>query len=206
MPARTAVAVVFALVALGACGDGADDPPPSSAGGPVTTTTGGGLLEAGGPVEAVALGAGLAADLPAGAEVTPLAEADAQPGGPGCSALQGRISIGDAHVELWHNSSGCTGEQADQIGNGFHGIYVTIDDVPAPVDVEERSSAAGDVVTFTQEYFECTNECNDYEDTVAVLALDAPPDPDRPTVVLLSPKGAVAVEDLARLAGAVRPE
>lgn len=211
------VIALMAGVALGACADEADGPP---GGDDVTTTTddgggggdddgGGAMFEgAGGPVETVSLGAGLSADLPASAdaEVTPFAPAVDRPDVDGCAPLSARVEVGDAGLELYLNDTACSAADPREAGNGDHGSYVTIDDVSDPGHVAEHPSAAGDLVTFTQGYFECTNSCADFTDHVGLLALDAPPDPDRPAVMLLSAQGEVAMEDIVTLADAIHPE
>jgi hypothetical protein len=165
----------------------------------------------GGPTEAVDLGAGLVGELPEGWEVGEITDAsDSLPSEvPGdCTSLRGWLGPGDDQppVDLQLHSAGCGGrEPLDQIGNGYHGTYVTIDDVQDPVGVEEHEVTAGALVTFSQDYFECTNECNDYDDHVGLLTLTAPPDPAFPTLVILDEKGERSFDELVALADAIRP-
>jgi hypothetical protein len=194
------VVVLFVVVAVGACTD--DDSEDGSAGA---------WPGDGGPAETVDLGAGLVAELPEGWEVGEITEAgDALPSEvPGdCTSLRGWLSPGDdqPRVDLQLNSVGCAGlEPLDQIGNGYHGTYVTIDDVQEPTDVEEHQVPAGPLVTFSQDYFECTNECNDYDDHVALLTFTTPPDPAFPSLTVLDPKGDRSPDDLVALAAAITP-
>ena len=75
-------------------------------------------------------------------------------------------------------------ESSSSIGNGTHGTYRTIDDVPEPEDVASVDTALGEATVFTQEYFECTNSCDRWQEPVAIVTLDAPVDPGYPTLVL----------------------
>ncbi len=187
VPARLVVGLgplaLLGGLAVGACAQEASDSSQLSL-NETTTENHGGALDEHDPVE-TALGAGLAADLDPQAEVRPFAEPeDETPStGPeaGCSSLRATVDIGTTQVELWLNATGCAGRPSNQIGNGFHGRYVTIDDVPEPSDIEDHQTPAG------------------------ALALDTPPDPDRPALMLLSPRGEVPADDLVTLANAVHP-
>ena len=70
------------------------------------------------------------------------------------------------------------------IGNGSHGVYRTVDDVPHPEDLSTVRTAVGEATVFTQEYYECTNSCHRWHEPVAIIALDDPVDPGYPTLVL----------------------
>lgn len=70
------------------------------------------------------------------------------------------------------------------IGNGSHGVYRTLEDVPAPEDVATVRTAVGEATVFTQEYYECTNSCERWQEPVAIVELDDPLDPAYPTLVL----------------------
>lgn len=168
------------------------------------------------PTETYDLGAGLVAELPEGWEVTPFGDPvevsrDSGGGGSGgtggCTSQAATVDAGEHLVELRLNATGCAGiDVTGQIGNGYHGSYVTLDDVPDPRDVADHQVEAGSLTTFSQDYFECTNECNDYEDHVALLELADPPDPEHPTVVLVDPRGQLSVDHLVALADAIHPE
>ena len=73
---------------------------------------------------------------------------------------------------------------SDEIGNGFHGLYRTLADVPDPKDVEKRDTDLGSAEVFTQEYYECTNSCEKWDEPVAIVTLDDPVDPYYPTLVV----------------------
>jgi hypothetical protein len=77
----------------------------------------------------------------------------------------------------------------DSIGNGWHGLYRTIDDVPEPIGVEHVETPIGAAVVFDQEYYECTNQCDDFLDRVAIVTLDDPADQRYPTVVIRDDAG-----------------
>ena len=189
---------VSALCVLGtACAEEADPPPASS--GPADDA----------PLEATDLGGGLVADLPEGTAVEPLAPTgeSSGPGGEGeCRYLQGSVGEGDDRIDLSLNAVACgDGEPDGRVGNGSHGRYVGVEDVADPGDMEAAAVPAGDLVTFTQPYYECTNECNDYEDNVGLLALRNPPDADYPVLMLLAAKGEAPMGAVADLAAAIHP-
>ena len=198
------VTCVSALCLVGAaCAEEADAPPASSERADDA------------PLAPTDLGAGLVADLPEGTAVEPLAPT----GEPGesaetaetaddgeCRYLQGSVGEGDDRIELSLNATACgDGEPDSRIGNGSHGRYVTVDDVAEPGDLEAAAVPAGDLTTFTQPYYECTNECNDYEDNVGLLDLSSPPDAGYPVLQLLAAKGDAPMGAVVDLAAAVRP-
>lgn len=193
--------VTVAALLFGACADDGEPVEPQ----PQPDTSTEEIL----PIETSSLGEGLAVDLPADWEVTPFAPDDETPGDAddGCTSLRAALGDGAATVDLQLNSTECSDrEPTGRIGNGFHGVYVTLDDVADPSNVETHEVPAGTLATFTQDYYECTNSCADYQDHVGLLELDDPPDPDRPTLVLLSPRGELALDQLVALAEAVHPE
>lgn len=201
---------VTAALLGGACADDSsngalDDPTTAEAGEGERAPWPGGSA----PTETHQLGGGLVAELPEGWEI---GRFEAGPYPPDdvpadCTMLWGDVGDGEVSVQLQLNSTGCSGVDGDdQIGNGHHGVYVTLDDVPEPLDVEEHDVTAGALTTFTQDYFECTNSCTDYEDHVGLLTLADPPDPDHPTLVLMDAKGDVPLDDLVDLADAIHPE
>lgn len=203
-----AAGVVGALLG-GACADdssnGALDDPTTTAGEDERAPWPGGSA----PTETRELGGGLVAELPEGWEIGRFETGPYSPDDvpAGCTMLWGDVSDGEASVQLQLNSTGCSGVgEDDQIGNGHHGVYVTLDDVREPFDVEEHDVTAGALTTFQQDYFECTNSCTDYRDHVGLLTLADPPDPDHPTLVLMDAKGEVPLDDLVDLADAIHPE
>lgn len=217
--------VVAGAVLVGACGGDDDDPSgqnsvPSSTGG--SDGSGGGSGGSGSiplpnddnvPTQTVDLGAGLVAELPEEWELLS-SFADGPITGPvdGCTWFQA-ILDNDAQDQLWElraNSTDCAGVNNDRdvadIGNGDHGYYVTMDDVPDPVDVEEHEVSAGPLTTFTQDYYECTNECNDFDDHVGLLELTDPPDAEYPSVMIVDSRGEMDFNSLVALADAIHPE
>ena len=78
---------------------------------------------------------------------------------------------------------------ADSPGNGDHGLYRTIDDVPEPIGVEHVETPIGAAIVFDQAYYECTNQCDDFLDRVAIVTLDDPADQRYPTVVIRDEAG-----------------
>lgn len=188
--------VVTGLLVAGCGGD--DDGPDPDDEGDAAPWPGEGV-----EAQAYELGDGLVVDLPAGWEVTPFAEPEGWE--PPCSIRQAQVSDGETLIDLELNGPDCAGAGQDQIGNGYHGFYVSLDDVPEPLDVAEQDVTAGALTTFSQDYFECTNSCTDYQDHVGLLALDSPADPQRPTLVLLDAKGDRSMADLVTLADAIHP-
>lgn len=105
---------------------------------------------------------------------------------------------GDLTIEAF--AADCAVEEASQqIMNGDHGVYRTIEDVPEPVDVEEVSTWAGPAQVFVQHYAEHTNVSDSWDEPVAIVALDDPVDADFPTVVLRSDKGAFSREEFTEI-------
>lgn len=86
-----------------------------------------------------------------------------------------------------------------QIGNGDHGTYRTLADVPDPLAVTEVSTDLGRAQVFEQEYFECTNFCNDWKEPVAIVELEHPVDPEFPTLVLRSSKAELSRSELTEI-------
>ncbi len=83
-----------------------------------------------------------------------------------------------------------------QIGNGMHGVYRTIDDVPEPRDQKAVDTALGEATVFSQEYFECTNSCEDWNEPVAIITLAVPVDAGYPTLVVRGEKASVSRAEL----------
>lgn len=111
-----------------------------------------------------------------------------------CDIPRYRLWGGPGVVELEVVPTDC--EYDDRLGNGFHGIYRTIADVADldaddADDVEVVDTAVGPAEVFTQDYYECTNECNDYVDRIAIVTLDEPSDDDYPTLVVRANKDEV---------------
>ncbi len=90
------------------------------------------------------------------------------------------------------------GDEAD--GNGNHGTYRTPDDVAEqPSDVDERENGFATAALFEQDYFECTNECNDHVDSVAIITPDDPRSAKYPTFVIRSDKSGYDVSELTAM-------
>jgi hypothetical protein len=89
------------------------------------------------------------------------------------------------------------------IGNGQHGLYRTLEDVPEPEAVDTTTTALGEATVFVQEYFECTNECERWDEPVAIITLDDPVDPAYPTLVLRGEQDRLARSELEEILGAL---
>jgi len=85
---------------------------------------------------------------------------------------------------------------SSSIGNGTHGTYRTIDDVPEPEEAASVETALGEAVVFTQEYFECTNSCERWHEPVAIITLTDPVDRAYPTLVLRGERDGLSREEL----------
>ncbi|MEU3270013.1 hypothetical protein ABZ639_04155 [Saccharomonospora sp. NPDC006951] len=106
---------------------------------------------------------------------------------PECSGVGYEFAGGDLVVEAFPPE--CEGK-TDRVGNGNHGYYRSLADVPQPVDVRRVTTGLGEAEVFTQEYFECTNSCSDWQEPVAIVTLDDPVDEDYPTLVVRGVKDA----------------
>jgi hypothetical protein len=84
-------------------------------------------------------------------------------------------------------------------GNGNHGTYRTMDDVPEAEAITQVETAAGPASRFEQPYYECTSECSSFTDTVAIVELDEPVDPDYPTVVVRAEETEIGAEAFDRI-------
>ncbi len=69
-------------------------------------------------------------------------------------------------------------------GNGYHGHYRTVADVPTNPRLTALRLSIGDAQVFEQPYFECTNSCHHYTDRIAIVTLRHPTDSEHPTIVL----------------------
>lgn len=84
--------------------------------------------------------------------------------------------------------------------NGDHGTYRRIDDVvPAPENVDDVETGLGTAQLFSQDYRECTNECTDYTEAVAIVTLDEPRADRYATLVIRSDKGELDEDVLAAI-------
>ena len=83
-----------------------------------------------------------------------------------------------------------------EIGNGHHGVYRTIDDVPKPQQVATVSTKLGSATVFTQDYYECTNSCHHWEEPVAIVTVGSPVDAGYPTLVVRGEQDNVSRDDL----------
>lgn len=79
----------------------------------------------------------------------------------------------------------CTIEQ-EQILNGRHGWYSTLDQVDDPLEATTVETRLGQAQVFGQKYTECTNSCSSSTDQIALIRLDRPADPEFPVLVVMS--------------------
>lgn len=94
----------------------------------------------------------------------------------------------------------CSIREGGGIGNGNHGRYRTLDDVPKPEDVEHvGTDGLGDAVVFTQQYYECTNSCTNWDEPVVIVTLEAPVDPDYSALVVRSEKAELDRDDFTEI-------
>lgn len=142
-----------------------------------------------------------AADIPDELHVTRIDEHDWPP--LDCAEGVRYVFSGDLVIESF--AQGCA-ETSQQIGNGVHGYYRSLEDVPAPLHPEEVETALGPAHVFDQEYFECTNICEEWQEPVAIIELDRPRDENYPALVLRSDKAALDREVLVGIMETMRPQ
>jgi hypothetical protein len=90
-------------------------------------------------------------------------------------------------------------QENTEIGNGRHGVYRTVADVPEPREEKSVDTGLGTATLFTQTYFECTNSCDNGNEPVAIVTLDAPVDAGYPTLVVRGEKETVSRADLEEI-------
>lgn len=94
----------------------------------------------------------------------------------------------------------CTDRTEGGIGNGHHGRYRTLDDVPKPEHVEHvGTDGLGDAVVFTQQYYECTNSCSTWDEPVVIVTLETPVDPEYSSLVVRSEKAELDRDDVTEI-------
>lgn len=108
---------------------------------------------------------------------------------------------GDLSIEM--HATGCDDLDTQPL-NGRHGAYRSLDDVEEPLDVEQVETPIGPAQVFVQTYAECTNFCRDFDEPVAIVALDDPVDEAYPTLVVRSDRGALSRDRLTEILGALR--
>jgi hypothetical protein len=145
---------------------------------------------------------GFDAEVPAGWGIVEVRDADT------CGSVSYRIEDADGEtrvvVEAVPTSCAEAAENG-QIGNGQHGIFRTLADVPDPNGVKKISSDLGDAEVFTQEYFECTNSCRYWDEPVAIVTLAEPVDAGYPTLVLRADKAEVERGQLEEIVRSLAP-
>ncbi|MDG6109916.1 hypothetical protein Daura_19110 [Dactylosporangium aurantiacum] len=120
----------------------------------------------------------------------------------GCPGLDTVAVLGSGGaVRFLAYATTCATDGNDRLINGRHGVYRTAEDVPR----ERRAGAAtvqtalGEAIVFMQPYSEYTNSSNHYTEPVSVITLRQPADPAYRTVVVLSEKGTLSLEQLTTL-------
>jgi hypothetical protein len=120
----------------------------------------------------------------------------------GCPGFDTVVDLGASRtVRFMAYATTCPTADRTQLINGNHGVYRTAADIPADL----RAGAAtvqtplGEATVFTQPYSEYTNSTNHYTEPIAVITLAQPVDPAYPTLVVLSEKGALPLDQLTTL-------
>jgi hypothetical protein len=116
---------------------------------------------------------------------------------PGCGTTTAFFS-GTRDLRIEAVPTDCALAGSIESGDGEHGRYRTIADVPEPIDVEEVDTALGPAVLFTQRY-------DDVEEAVAIVTLDEPVDPDYPTLAIRSDGGDFDREELRAMLATLDP-
>lgn len=116
-----------------------------------------------------------------------------------CPGLDGSIQLGpQRRILLSAYAASCDARDTGRPGNGRHGTYRSTADIPADrrAGAVTFRTALGEATAFSQPYYECTNSCRDYTETVAVITLDHPSDPAYPALVAYADKGLVDRDEL----------
>jgi hypothetical protein len=117
----------------------------------------------------------------------------------GCPGLDDLVTLGqNRYLRLSAYATSCDASANGKPGNGRHGVYRIPADIPADrlATATKVHTALGDATVFTQRYYECTNSCKNYTDTVAVIVLDHPRDAAYPGLMVFSEKGTVPLDQL----------
>jgi hypothetical protein len=117
----------------------------------------------------------------------------------GCPGYDASVTLGqNRYLRLSAFAASCDASGNSNPGNGRHGVYRSVADVPADrlATSVKVHTALGDAVVFTQPYYECTNSCHNYTEPVAVIALDHPPDPAYPALMVYSERGTIGLDQL----------
>lgn len=105
-------------------------------------------------------------------------------------------------VEVYVVGRGCTAGHS--AGNGDSGSYLSPDQADGARSIATHDLANGDLVTFVQPHYVCTNECEDETETVALFTADDPADPDFPVLMFVRWTDELPVEQLVALGESVR--
>lgn len=136
------------------------------------------------------------------------------PDGFGITTVQTRPADGEcskirygfgAQLTVESIGSGCELSDPTRIFNGHHGDYRSIDDVAEPRDTDEIDTPIGSAVVFTQTYSECTNYCRDWDEPVAIIALDDPVSEAHGSVVVRGDKAEISRDELVEILESLRP-
>lgn len=85
-------------------------------------------------------------------------------------------------------------------GNGQEPLFASGAQLVGGKDIATEQLALGTLTMAQVDYFECTNECDFYRPTVAVLELDAPIDPDFATIVIANDYEGATRTDIRQVA------
>ncbi len=139
------------------------------------------------PDKAQAIGAGISINVPGDSEITPISdEVTSWPREPAsCTHRQGSIKIGANYVSADLVGSKCVGNETL---NGNRGAFLKPDQPPQPENVESFELAIGTLTYFEHLYTECTNSCESWTVSYALVELANPQDADHPTLLLNTDK------------------
>ncbi|WP_203903396.1 hypothetical protein [Virgisporangium aliadipatigenens] len=125
---------------------------------------------------------------------------DPQPADPaGCPGLRTYLASGRYTLVTFEAfAASCQlPRDNDRSGNGRHAWYRSAADAPA--GGTKVATPIGEALIFGSGYYECTNSCRNYTDTVAVITLDKPVDSAYAALVVRSDKGSVSLEEMTAL-------
>lgn len=153
----------------------------------------------GGPTAMVDLSYGYQMDVPAD---WGLSFGGLHSSGPPQATACEHLAAGVGPVGVLIVGRGCTA--AHSAGNGDSGTYLSPDQALGATSIERHDLPSGELVTFVQPHYVCTNECQDEMESVALFTADEPADPDFPVVMFVRWTEEFPVERLVALGESVR--
>lgn len=114
---------------------------------------------------------------------------------PRCLVDEVVVAHGTARTRVALVGPGCSADALAR-GNGSPPHFGSVDQLVDGADVSTSSTAIGSLTIATVEYFECTNECIEYNPAVGLIELDEPTDSSLPVVVISDDTGETSRIDI----------